>query len=161
VTPPMGPIVATDGSHVGLGVVAHRGYEVAQPAPLRALLQPRAEARAACLGLSEAIRVAAPPCVIVLLNDNLGLAYRLSRWAAPPHLADAILWMWRTAEEARVVLRVGWISGVVMDSLANPASRSTVAYRVHRADRDLTEAVARAFFPPSAGAIAPVRLPFV
>ena len=156
-----GPLVACDGSIFGLGVVVHGGAECAFPnGAVEAVWQQRAEARAMCLGVGEALAVAPEGATVTLLTDNLGLAWRMSRWAAPPGLADCVLWVWAAVAAARANLRVGWVPGDVMDTVADPHSRSSVRYR-KLTKRDLRWMLEVAFFPPCAGAVTPVTLPFV
>ena len=158
-TPVARSVVASDASPYGLGFIINGGVERAVPFQLPRCdhrIQQRVEAIAALAALRE---LQAPPhSEVILLTDNSGLAYRLARWSAPPCLADVVCEIWRLCATRRWRLRVGWIPGDSMP--ADALSRSDVPV-LRPSSVSLLNLVAGAFFPPGAGSVQPVPLPFV
>ena len=152
-------VVATDASDVGLGWVVN-GSATAVPfaRPIASTGVQRAEALAVCAAVRTVAEQAEPGTEIVVVSDNLGLVWRLARWAAPPSLADTVVHLWRICADARVLLRVGWIA-----TAANPAdapSRSPVAFAAAPvAGWDPAALEAAAWFPPAAGTVVPQHIP--
>jgi hypothetical protein len=132
--------LATDASVIGRGW-SFVCVEVAWPWPapvaggaeLSERDQQRLELRTAVAAIvaldgNEVGRVPPPPrdSLLVLLVDNLGLAWRLARWQTAGEESPAVMTLWNVLCRRDWRLRVGWIRGETMP--ADGPSRTLVAY---------------------------------